>query len=1131
MVLPISHAQMLPTMRSGLCGAGLPSDLVGDDGDLFNCTDSFKLYGPKTNGSWGTAYSVILGQGCTTATHIDKDCDGYGVGATLAETQVPDPNPLLGPDADDLDAAVNTPASMLAAYGTVSAFLTYRGYATNRIYYMATDGSNSNFTTFACDVTHPCLSYSAVSSILQDGAGGTVIYRAGTHTTTALVSGTPYASSPLSPVTIMAYPGERVVSRPTSENVAFATGSSGKWSQNLVVDGFTLTRNQYRGGSAGQCVTGDRAINLTIRNIEAGGCYHGWQVGGGGVNIVLEDSYWYDTLSHAVYPTSNSLGSRGGTFDGSGWVFQPLTYNPFYNIIIRRNIFSNAGNQGLEAVHMNAPIVGFAIYNNIVYASGGVGLGFQMGPQQGRIYNNLVFANSSAAIQANHYGCENGGLYAEASMLATVCNYAWAAGTAYPMSNMVDFRIVNNTFWQGSLPPPTNPAPKEPTGILEVKDTSDGWDENRTPNTRFLKDFTFDNNLAVTYSPGGSKKWRHFDFGQHSYPDTYYIRNNGLWNGYAGNSDALVAWFFSDVEGCVGSGAASCKGLLPARTSKTTLVADGSTLDFAGFQAYNTSKNSGNVWGNPLLKDAPYTYQTTPAKYNFHLQAGSPAIGAGLASVAPAFDLRMNARSLTAPSIGAIEYGAAPFVGTWYRLTTLISGAGRGAVTSPNGTSCMTDRYLTGTSVTCVAIPVNGSAFTGWTGTGSASACSGTGNCTFTMSADSTLTAGFATGGGTGFVNVIWCAPTTIPVGGVARCFHQMRSTVSSNAAWDYTNNAPWLSSDPGIATVYKPYDAKGSPGYAVGQSAGVATITHNASGAQFRGTTTITVVPAGYMQTLGTGANPVAVAGSVCGGLLAAGTPYSCIVAAGGQAGGSLESVTDTCGSTITPLGPKSEIHSGTMPNSPCSIIAHSTGTTNAGRTVTWTLTGRGQIVGAYCHPGVGVYPIGTPFSCLAVPTPGETVTSIVAGVGTVASAAGPQLGTPKTGPEVYGVVAAATNTVNFSATGVPAPPTIEMTSPLDGGQVGALYGVSLVGAQGVPPYSWSVVAGSLCAGLSLNSGAAVITGTPTTAQTCTFTVLLTDSALETASRELEIRIEAAPSTTPGGVALKSGAAAGAMK
>src|ERR1035438_5026570 len=114
-------------------GTGAPCSSFGNNGDLYHRTDVPSVYGPKVGGAWSSTFSYIVGQGCTTVYHIDKDCDGYGVGPTTITT---DPNPLFGPDADDNDATVNTPASVLTKYGSINAFLTHLGYPTNRVFYI-----------------------------------------------------------------------------------------------------------------------------------------------------------------------------------------------------------------------------------------------------------------------------------------------------------------------------------------------------------------------------------------------------------------------------------------------------------------------------------------------------------------------------------------------------------------------------------------------------------------------------------------------------------------------------------------------------------------------------------------------------------------------------------------------------------------------------------------------------------------------------------------------------------------------------------------------------------------------------------------------------------------------------------
>ncbi|MGD0856641.1 MAG: putative Ig domain-containing protein [Dehalococcoidia bacterium] len=110
----------------------------------------------------------------------------------------------------------------------------------------------------------------------------------------------------------------------------------------------------------------------------------------------------------------------------------------------------------------------------------------------------------------------------------------------------------------------------------------------------------------------------------------------------------------------------------------------------------------------------------------------------------------------------------------------------------------------------------------------------------------------------------------------------------------------------------------------------------------------------------------------------------------------------------------------------------------------------------------------------------------------------------------------------LNLSVTGAPASytaPTIASTSvsitttSLSGGTVGTAYSATLAASGGTSPYTWSVSSGTLPAGLTLSSG--VISGTPTTAATSTFTLQAADSASHTASATLSITISASASSS----------------
>ena len=68
--------------------------------------------------------------------------------------------------------------------------------------------------------------------------------------------------------------------------------------------------------------------------------------------------------------------------------------------------------------------------------------------------------------------------------------------------------------------------------------------------------------------------------------------------------------------------------------------------------------------------------------------------------------------------------------------------------------------------------------------------------------------------------------------------------------------------------------------------------------------------------------------------------------------------------------------------------------------------------------------------------------------------------------------------------------------TSSLPGGTAGVAYNATLTATGGTTPYAWAISGGALPAGLSLNTSTGVITGTPTTAGTSTFTARVTDSS-----------------------------------
>ena len=86
--------------------------------------------------------------------------------------------------------------------------------------------------------------------------------------------------------------------------------------------------------------------------------------------------------------------------------------------------------------------------------------------------------------------------------------------------------------------------------------------------------------------------------------------------------------------------------------------------------------------------------------------------------------------------------------------------------------------------------------------------------------------------------------------------------------------------------------------------------------------------------------------------------------------------------------------------------------------------------------------------------------------------------------------------------------------TTTLASGATGAAYSATLAATGGKTSYTWSITAGTLPAGLTLNASTGAISGTPTTAGTSSFTVQVADANSKTASKALLITV-AAPLVT----------------
>lgn len=98
--------------------------------------------------------------------------------------------------------------------------------------------------------------------------------------------------------------------------------------------------------------------------------------------------------------------------------------------------------------------------------------------------------------------------------------------------------------------------------------------------------------------------------------------------------------------------------------------------------------------------------------------------------------------------------------------------------------------------------------------------------------------------------------------------------------------------------------------------------------------------------------------------------------------------------------------------------------------------------------------------------------------------------------------------------------PPLEITTTALPGGGVGLAYSQPVTATNGVQPYSWNLVSGSLPPGLTMSSTgtpSTTISGTPTTVGTYAFTVQVTDFASNTDTQALSISVTDEPPPPPG--------------
>ena len=104
----------------------------------------------------------------------------------------------------------------------------------------------------------------------------------------------------------------------------------------------------------------------------------------------------------------------------------------------------------------------------------------------------------------------------------------------------------------------------------------------------------------------------------------------------------------------------------------------------------------------------------------------------------------------------------------------------------------------------------------------------------------------------------------------------------------------------------------------------------------------------------------------------------------------------------------------------------------------------------------------------------------------------------------------------IEFIAVAIPA--TISCGNPPDGFQ-GVFYSQTFPASGGLAPYTFAISAGALPTGLTLDTATGIASGIPTAAGAFTFTVLVVDALLNSASVQCSITILASLRITLRGV------------
>ncbi len=309
---------------------------------------------------------------------------------------------------------------------------------------------------------------------------------------------------------------------------------------------------------------------------------------------------------HNVYLGSNTVASTGA--------------------VVSRNILYNVNTGGYPNLQFNGRCTGCYFEQNILYNADGQQIGLLQGVSNSFVRNNLVFNTGGTTPLSLTIGNYDSG-QCQKTGVPSICPWDQTGNV-----------IENNTFWAGTTAPTMFGGGTLQGETIKIQNnaTAGPCGNGGSPPCGNLGGNAYRNNIIVGAGP--------VNLGANSgYPPVIYASSTPNYLA----SDTWVDNIINSQDGStyiVGFGPGGSYGFHP--------------YNCASLNAMAGAGSGGCSTASPSFVSVSTTYYNDPTSFNFGLQSGSPAIGAGTSVGAPSTDITGTTRS-NPPSIGAYDSSVA----------------------------------------------------------------------------------------------------------------------------------------------------------------------------------------------------------------------------------------------------------------------------------------------------------------------------------------------------------------------------------------------------------------------------------------------------------------------------------------